>query len=106
MFNHLLLSVGIALASVLLLAGPPAWGSTSACDNAWEQSTASQTCEEPTFTWGNYQKCSPCCVVDTWCETGGSITTTSQRKRAFIVVRLDKVDDLENCHGTLKVDSC
>lgn len=63
MFNRISILFGIALVSILLLAGPPALGQeqgVSACSNAWNDSAASDSCDQLTFDWRSDLFCVNC----------------------------------------------
>ena len=107
MFNHLSRPLGIVLATILLLAGPPALG--SACGDAWNESSASDSCGTPTIDDGvDAQGCLNCCRIRVRCDTGAPFWAlpSQQTKDNFIIKTAEQVSELQNCHGTLKVGSC
>ena len=100
------LRFGIALASILLLAGPPALATdTASCEDAWEDSSASETCKEPDILFGDWQGCLQCCSIFAKCHTGNSLSPDPYMTTG-IAVTLSEVDGLENCLGTLTSGSC
>ena len=103
-----LLRFAAALASMLLLAGPPALASsTAACEDAWEESSASDTCKEPNITFGDYNNCLQCCLVFAKCHTGAfGPLNPNPYNNTTIGAPVSDFDDLENCGGTLTQGSC
>ena len=103
-----LLRIAVALAFVLLLAGPPALASSAAeCEDAWEDSSASDSCNNPTISFGDYNNCEQCCLVFASCHTGESgPLAINPYNLTSIGAPVSDFDDLQNCHGTLKVGSC
>ena len=90
-----------ALAFVLLLAGPPALASsTAACQDAWEDSSESDTCKEPNIQWGDWNNCLQCCNIFAKCHTGNNFDSVPYPLTG-IGVPLSDVDDLQNCQGSL-----
>ena len=100
------LRIGIALvASILLLAGSPALASNAQCSAKWEESSASETCRDASFNWGNWNNCEPCCMITAWCNNGNQFDPDPWR-RTIIGAPMSDVDDLENCSGILTDGSC
>ena len=100
------LRIGIALvASVLLLAGSPALGSNAECRDEWDESSASETCNNVNIAFGDWQGCQPCCSIVAKCHTGNRLSLNPW-KSTIIVVPVSEVSDLENCRGTLTEGSC
>ena len=96
----------IALAAVLSLAGPSALASSTAeCKDAWDDSSASDTCRNPSIEFGDWNNCLQCCSIFADCHTG-QMFGPNQYKTTGIGVPLSDVDDLENCQGTLTNGSC
>ena len=114
MSNRISILFGIALVSILLLAGPPALGQeqgVSACSNAWGDSSTSGSCDSPTLEWLTNLLCVNCCRVATKCETGnwdystpGSIVP--EKKTTSIQASMDDVERLVNCSGNLRIGNC
>ena len=111
MLSHLsslsyLLRIGTALvASILLLAGPPALGSYTQCSSEWEESSASETCKDVSIQWGDWNNCEPCCMITAKCNNGNRFDPDPWDS-TIIGVPLSDVDDLENCWGDLTNGSC
>ena len=100
------LRTGIAFAaSILLLAGSPALGSNAQCSDEWEESSASDTYQNPDISFGDWQGCEPCCSIVAKCHTGNHLSLNPW-KSSGIAVPLSDVSDLENCQGTLTAGSC
>ncbi len=73
MFNRISILFGIALVSTLLLASPPALGQqqdVSDCSDAWSDSSASGSCDQPTFGWYGNNSGQSYCQIETNCQTG------------------------------------
>ena len=107
MFNHLSRPLGIVLAAIVLLAGPPALG--SACEDAWNESSASGSCQTPSIVDGvDAQGCTNCCQIAVTCHTGAPVWAAVQHQTNynFVIRTVEQVKQLQNCHGTLKVGSC
>ena len=100
------LRFGLALAGALLLAGSPALAeSTAACEDEWEESSASDTCKEPNIQFGDWNNCLQCCNIFAKCHTGNNFDVNPWHLDG-IGVPLSEVDDLQNCRGYLRVGSC
>ena len=101
-----LLRIGIALvASILLLAASPGLGSNAECADEWEESSASETCNNENIAFGNWQGCEPCCSISAKCHTGNQLAANPW-KTTIIAVPVSDVSDLQNCQGTLTDGSC
>ena len=113
MFNRMSLLFAIALVSALLLAGPPAAlgqaTGVNACSDAWDDSSASGSCDSPTFTWYGNNLGSKC-EIETECNTGnwnlGSYPLVQEKKAASITTSMENVDRLVNCSGNLYIGNC
>ena len=98
---------GIGAVAAWLLAGPLAPAtSTAECEDAWGDSSASDTCKEPNIEFGDWNNCLQCCSIFAKCHTGASRFSMNQYNTTGIAVPLSDVDDLENCQGTLTNGSC
>lgn len=111
MFNRIAILSGIVLVSTLLLASPPALGqSASDCSDAWDDSAASNTCDQPTFSYTSVTLTTGNCTIETNCLTGewdlSSYPLVQEKQANSITVPTASVEHLENCSGTLKIWSC
>ena len=91
-----------ALAAVLLLLGvaTPGWAANDAtqaqCDTEWANSEADATCSNETIEPDGER-----CRITADCQTdsGGTYQDT-------FAAHLDKISDLKNCNGYLKLVDC
>ena len=106
MFKHLSRSLGIVLASILLLAGPPALGSQE-CRDAWNESDASESCGWATISQMTFLSgCTNCCSVYVACKTGKPAWSMNYWNDTVIAASVDDTRRLVNCQGTLRIGSC
>ncbi len=111
MFNRIAILFGIVLVSTLLLASPPALGQSAGdCSDAWNDSSASGSCDSPTFDWYGNNSGQSYCTIETNCQTGEWDLSTYplvQKKNAVsITVSMENVERLVNCSGNLYIGSC
>ena len=102
-----LLRFAAALASILLLAGPPALASSTAqCWDAWADSSADDTCKDESMEFGDWNNCPQCCNIFATCHTGAGVTSNNQWNHTSIGAPVSEVDDIQNCQGSLTNGSC
>ena len=105
MFNHLSRPLGIVLAAIVLLAGPSS-ALGSECGDAWQDSSASESCNAPDINQMDYLDCPNCCRILTRCRRGTRYPWEDEYKLTGVITEVENVSELENCNGTLKVGSC
>ena len=100
----LLLFVVLSASSILLATGDdaPEWYTkqptvAEKCTDNWNNSTADKTCSNESIV----QVINSQCRVTADCKTKSGDTNNTYK-----VVLPDDADRLENCDGTLKLDSC
>lgn len=89
--------------AALLAVGSTAVGTVSDCKNAWNQSSAQQTCEVTSWDywvdgWGGTR----CQLYTIKCKTQAGSTNTI----SVLEAQIEHLDDFVNCNGTLTRPNC